>query len=66
MADVRLVEQTATREGYSFLVLSEGTGTARRFWWTCGGCWSRSEQAESREPVQSHAKTHLIYCSVHR
>jgi hypothetical protein len=66
MAKVRLVAQRSTREGYSFLIMSEGNGADRRFWWTCGACWSRSEQTKHRTNVQDHAHTHLLWCSVHR
>lgn len=63
---VDVVAQATTKDGYSFLVLAENTGQQQEFWWTCGGCWSRSPNTERRRDLHEQARAHLVYCSVHR
>lgn len=36
----QIVFHGSTPSGYSFIVLTEGRGALRRYWWHCGGCWA--------------------------
>lgn len=66
MSAVDVVAQGATQDGYTLILLAEGAGKKRRFWWTCGGCWSRSEQSPDQEDSEDDANDHLAWCSVHK
>jgi hypothetical protein len=62
----QLVAQGETAEGYSLLMLAQGPVRNRRYWWTCGGCWSRSGLSPDDSKVREDADIHGAYCSVHR
>jgi len=59
-----IVFHAATPGGYSFIVLAEGRGALRRYWWHCGGCWLDcvDTPAADLETVQGEYALHIGLC----
>lgn len=65
-ATADLVGLGETGEGYSLLMLAAGKPNGRRFWWACGGCWTRSKREPDEAAVREAADVHMLWCRVHR
>jgi len=59
-----IVFHADTPGGYSFIVLAEGRGALRRYWWHCGGCWLDcvDTPAADLETVQGEYALHIGLC----
>lgn len=53
-----------TDEGYSFIVLAQGQGKKREYWWHCGACWqdSSEDKADNREFANYDFGDHKPLC----